>query len=50
MTDLRTLGDIAARTPMLQVVCSRRERRERRGRYRLDNLIARQAPTPGSEV
>jgi hypothetical protein len=38
VSDLRTLGEIAARTSMLTVACSRCERR---GRYRLDNLIAR---------
>jgi len=38
VTDLRTLGEIAARTSMLEVACSRCERR---GRYRLDKLIAR---------
>jgi len=37
MSSLRTLGEISARTLMLQVVCSRCERR---GRYRLDNLTA----------
>jgi len=38
MTDVRTLGEIAACTPMLHVACSRCERR---GRYRLDTLIVR---------
>ena len=38
MSHLRTLREIATRTSMLAVVCSRCERR---GRYRLDNLIAR---------
>lgn len=38
MSDLITLGEIAARTSMLEVACSRCERR---GRYRLDTLIAR---------
>jgi len=38
MTDLRSLGEIATRTSMLSVACSRCERH---GRYRLDNLIAR---------
>lgn len=38
MIDIRILGEIAARTPMLAVVCSRCERR---GRYRLDALIGR---------
>ena len=42
MRSLRTLAEIAARTSMLTVACSRCERR---GRYRLDNLIAR-PPTP----
>jgi hypothetical protein len=38
VTDLRTPGEIAARASMMQVASSRCERR---GRYRLDNLIAR---------
>jgi len=38
MSDVHTLGEIAARTAMLEVACSRCERR---GRYRLDTLIAR---------
>jgi hypothetical protein len=38
MGDLITLGEIAARTSVLEVACSRCERR---GRYRLDKLIAR---------
>ena len=38
MTDLRTLGEIASRTAILSVACSRCERR---GRYRLGNLITR---------
>ena len=37
MSDMRTLGEIAARAGMLTVACSRRERR---GRYRLDTLPA----------
>lgn len=40
MTDVRTLGEIAARTGMLSVACSRCQRR---GRYRLDTLIARRS-------
>ena len=38
MSSVCALGEIAARTSMLKVACSRCERR---GRYRLDNLIAR---------
>lgn len=38
MPDVYTLGEIAARTAMLTVACSRCKRR---GRYRLDKLIAR---------
>jgi len=38
VSDVHTLGEIAARTSMLSVACSRCERR---GRYRLDTLIAR---------
>jgi len=38
MTDVRTLGKIRARAGMFTVACSRCERR---GRYRLDSLIAR---------
>ena len=38
MTDVRTLGEIAARAQMLADACSRCERL---GRYRLDTLIAR---------
>ena len=38
MTDVRTLGEIAIRTSMLQIACSRCERH---GRYRLNTLIAR---------
>ena len=38
MGDLITLREIAARASMLEVACSRCERR---GRYRLDKLIAR---------
>jgi len=36
MGNVRTPGEIATRTGMLTVACSRCERR---GRYRLDNLI-----------
>ena len=42
MTEVRTLDEIAARTSMLSVACSRCERR---GRYRLDALIAATVPT-----
>jgi len=38
VTDVRTLGEIAIRAQMLAVACSRCDRR---GRYRLDTLIAR---------
>ena len=38
MSDVHTLAEIAALTSMLTVACSRCERR---GRYRLDALIAR---------
>jgi len=38
MADVRTLGEVASHTAMLTVACSRCGRR---GRYRLDNLIAR---------
>ena len=47
MTDLRTLGEIAARASMLQVACARGERR---GRYRLDTLIARHGADAGVRV
>jgi len=47
MTDLRPLGAIATRTSMLQVACSRCERR---GRYRLDTLIARHGADAGVRV
>ena len=47
MTDVRTLGEIAARTPMLTVACSRCERR---GRYRLATLIARHGADAGARV
>jgi len=47
MADLRTLGEIAARTGMLTVACSRCEHR---GRYRLDNLIARHGANAGVRV
>ena len=47
MTDLRPLGAIATRTSMLQVACSRCERR---GRYRLDKLIARYGADAGARV
>jgi hypothetical protein len=44
LVDLRTLGEIATRTSMLQVASSRCERR---GRYRLDTLIARHGADAG---
>jgi hypothetical protein len=44
MTDLITLGEIATRTSMLTVACSRCERR---GSYRLDKLIARHGADAG---
>ena len=47
MTDLRTVGEIATRAGMLTVACSRCERR---GRYRLDNLIARHGADAGVRV
>ena len=47
MSDLRPLGEIAARTAMLEVACSRCERR---GRYRLDRLIARHGAEAGARL
>jgi len=47
VTDLRTLGEIAARTSMLAVACSRCERR---GRYRADALIARHGADASARV
>ena len=47
MTGLRSLGEIATRTGMLTVACSRCERR---GRYRLDKLIARHGAEVGARV
>ena len=47
MTDFCTLGEIASRASMLQIVCSRCERR---GRYRLDTLIARHGADAGVRV
>jgi len=44
MTEVRTLDEIAARTSMLLVACSRCERR---GRYRPDALIARHGADAG---
>jgi hypothetical protein len=41
------VGEIAARTSMLQVACSRCERR---GRYRRDNLIAPHGADAGVRV
>ena len=46
MSDVRILGEIAVRTGMLTVACSRCERS---GRYRLDTLIGRHgADAPGA--
>jgi len=42
--NVRTLGGIATRAGILAVACSRRERR---GRYRLDALIARHGAKAG---
>ena len=47
MTDVRTLGEVATRAAMLAVACSRCERR---GRYRLDTLIARYGAEAGVRV
>lgn len=47
MPDLRSLGEIAARTSMLAVACTRCERR---GRYQLDNLIAQYGANAGARV
>jgi hypothetical protein len=47
MSDLRTLGEIAGRTRMLQVACSRCDRH---GRYRLDTLIARHGADAGVRI
>jgi hypothetical protein len=47
MSEVHTLAEIAARTTMLTVACSRRERR---GRYRLDNLIARHGDDAGVRI
>lgn len=47
MTDVLALGEIAARTSMLEIACSRCERR---GRYRLDTLIARHGAGAGVRV
>ena len=44
---MRTLGEIAARTPMLQVV---RSRCKRRGRYRLDNPFTTHGADAGVRV
>lgn len=41
VTDVRTSGEVAARTPMLEIAGSRCERH---GHYRLDTLIARHPP------
>jgi hypothetical protein len=47
LSSVRTLGEIAAHTSMLQVACSRCVCR---GRYRLDNLIARHGADAGVRV
>jgi hypothetical protein len=47
MSDVVTLGEIAAHASMLDVACSRCERR---GRYRLDTLIARHGANAGVRV
>ena len=47
MTDVRTPGEIAARTSMLSIACGRCERR---GRYRLDTSIARHGADTGVRV
>jgi hypothetical protein len=47
VTDARTLGEIAARAAMLNVACTRCERR---GRYRLDTLISRYGADAGVRV
>ena len=47
VSDDRTRGEIAARTGMLTVACSRCERR---GRYRLDTLITRHGADAGMHV
>ena len=47
MTGVRNLGENAARTSMLTVVCSRFERR---GRYRPDTLIARHGADAGARI
>ena len=44
MTDVRTFAEGASRTSMLTVACLRCERR---GRYRLDTLIARHVADAG---
>jgi hypothetical protein len=47
VADLLTLGEIATRTAMLNVACSRCDRR---GGYRLDNLIGRHGADPAARV
>jgi len=47
LSSLSRLGEIATRASMLQVACSRCERR---GRYRLDTLIARHGADAGARV
>ena len=46
-SDVRPLREISGRTPMLAVACSRCERR---GRYRLDTLIAGHGADSGARV
>jgi hypothetical protein len=47
MSEVHTHAEIAARTTMLTVACSRRERR---GRFWLDNLIARHGDDAGVRI
>jgi hypothetical protein len=47
MSDVHTLGEITARASMLEIACSRCERR---GRYRLDKLIGRHGADAGVRI
>jgi hypothetical protein len=47
MSHVRTLGEIAVRTSMRTIACSRCERR---GRYRIDTLIAVDGANAGVRV
>ena len=47
VSGLRSLGETAARTSMLQIGCLRYERR---GRYRLDTLIAHQGADTAARI